>query len=233
MRRSLLLLGACLAVHGHDIITTSVTWDRDISRMVLAHCASCHRPGGTIFSLITYADARPWAEAIKEETQGLRMPPWGAVKGGSVDFRNDNGLALEEMERIVSWADGGAPEGDAKDLPTKFEIPAAPNFKHPKGELVASSDFTLTKAFTLGGLWPRKVPENASIQISAELPDGTVATLVWLNEYKERFEHPFLLGRPLKLPARTVIRGIPAGTTIGLLPVTKSPATTPAQAPAH
>jgi hypothetical protein len=222
MKRCILLAAACFVVQGHDIITTSITWDRDISRIVLAHCASCHHPGGTAFSLMSFADARPWAVAIKEETQRRRMPPWGAVKGFG-DFRNDNALTLEELERIVSWTDGGVPEGDAKDLLTEIKIPETPPFAHPKGELVANGDLALTKAFTLDGLWPRKIPENASIRISAELPDGSVELLLWLDQYKEQFGHPFLFRTPLKLPARTVIRGIPAGASVGLLPVTAVP----------
>lgn len=221
MKRCILLAGICLVAQGHDIITTSITWDRDISRIVLAHCATCHHPGGSAFSLLTYAEARPWAVAIKEETERRRMPPWGGVKGFG-DFRNDTSLTLEELERIVSWTDGGVPEGDAKELP-EIKIPDAPPFEHPRGEFVASGDFALTKSFTLDGLWPRKIPEKTSIRISAELPDGEVELLLWLDEYKNQFGHPFLFRTPLKLPARTVIRGIPAGASIALLPVTAVP----------
>jgi len=227
MKPCILLAGICFAAQGHDIITTSITWNRDISRIVLAHCASCHRPGGAAFSLLSYAEARPWAVAIKEETQRRHMPPWGAVKGFG-EFRNDTSLTLEEMERIVSWADGGVPEGEAKELP-EIKIPETPKFAHPKGELVASGDFTLTRAFTLDGLWPQKVPEKTSIRISAELPDGTVQLLLWLDEYKNRFGHPFLFRTPLKLPARTVIRGIPQGASIALLPMTSVPKPPPTQ----
>ncbi len=149
------------------------------------------------------------------------LPPWGGVKAFG-DFRNDTSLTLEELERIVSWTDGGVPEGDAKELP-EIKIPDAPPFEHPKGELVVGGDFALTKPFTLDGLWPRKIPEKTSIRISAELPDGSVELLLWLDEYKNQFGHPFLFRTPLKLPVRTVIRGIPAGASIALLPVTATP----------
>ncbi|MGH9594389.1 MAG: hypothetical protein ACRD5L_14965, partial [Bryobacteraceae bacterium] len=197
MKRCILLAAVCFAARGHDIITTTITWDGDISRIVLAHCASCHHPGGMAFSLMSFAEARPWAVAIKEETQRRRMPPWGAVKGFG-DFRNDTSLSLEEMERIISWTDGGVPEGDAKDLATDVKIPETPHIEHPKGELVAGGDFALTKTFALDGLWPRKVPEKTSIRISAELPDGSVQLLLWLDEYKNQFGHPFLFQTPLK-----------------------------------
>ena len=75
MRRCLLFSRVCFAAQGHDIITTAITFDRDISRIVNTHCASCHHPGGMAFSLMTYAEARPWAVAIKEEILRRRMPP--------------------------------------------------------------------------------------------------------------------------------------------------------------
>jgi hypothetical protein len=216
MKRCLLLLAASLAAQGHDIITTAITFDRDVSRIFATHCAACHHPDGTAFSLMTYAEARPWAVAIKEEILRRRMPPWGAIKGFG-DFRNDNALTPEEIERIVSWTDGGVPEGDAKDLPAppKSYDTALP--KHPRGELLASGDLSLTKAFTLDGLWPKTVPDSASIQITAEPPDGA-KPLLWLQNYRAEFGHPFLLQMPLKLPAHTVIHGIPAGASVALMP---------------
>ena len=216
-----LLLAVCWLVQGeaqaHDIITTSITFDRDISRIINNHCASCHHPGGMAFSLMTYADARPWAVAIKEEILRRRMPPWGAIKGFG-EFRNDSALTPEEMERIVSWTDGGVPEGEAKDLPEPPKSLEPATFSHHKGELSISGDFALTRSFILDGLWPEKIPEKGSFQITAQLPDGTIQPLLWLQDYKAQFGHPFLFQAPVNLPAHTVIRGIPSGAKIALLP---------------
>ena len=217
MKFSLVLLTVCFAAQGHDIITTSITWSRDISRIVNNHCASCHRPDGTAFSLMTYNDARPWAVAIKEEILRRRMPPWGAIKGFG-EFRNDQALTPEEMERIVSWTDGGVPEGEPKDLPEPPKSLEPETFHHSKGELSIDGDFTLKNAFSLDGLWPEQVPEKGSFQITAQLPDGSIQPLLWLQNYKMRFGHPFLLQTPLNLPPHTVIRGIPPGAKIALLP---------------
>src|SRR5258707_169642 len=113
-----------LVAEAHGIITTPITWSRQIPHILLVRCVSCHRDGGTAFSLMTYAAARPWAAAIKEEVLERRMPPWGAVKGFG-DFRNDQALTPEQMELITSWVDGGVPEGEAKDLPPIPKFPAA------------------------------------------------------------------------------------------------------------
>ncbi len=78
----ILLAGVyCSCCVPHDFVTTSITWNREISRIFFDRCASCHNEKGTAFSMMTYAEARPWAVAIKEEVLSRRMPPWGAVKG--------------------------------------------------------------------------------------------------------------------------------------------------------
>src|SRR6201993_5025033 len=153
MRRLLPFIVICCAAQAPDVITIAITSNREVSRRVYTHCASCHYPDGLGFSLMTYKEARPWAEAIKEEVLARRMPPWGAVKGFG-EFRNDQALTPEQLEVITSWADGGVPEGEEKDLPKlpKFDDPAsgAP----PKGSIVVSGDFTLKGDLKLDGLWP-------------------------------------------------------------------------------
>ncbi len=49
------------------------------------------------------------------------MPPWGAVKGFG-DFRDDQALTPEQIELIGDWVEGGAPEGEPKDLPADAEV---------------------------------------------------------------------------------------------------------------
>jgi hypothetical protein len=56
------------------------------------------------------------------------------------------------------------------------------------------------------------------MQVVAELPDGSIEPLIWLDNYQEKFAHPFLLRKPLVLPAKTIIRGVPAGASVRLLP---------------
>ena len=67
-------------------------------------------------SLISYADVRPWARAIKQKTSSGLMPPWfaNAPRG---TFTNDTRLSEKEVETIAQWVAAGAPEGNAADLP--------------------------------------------------------------------------------------------------------------------
>jgi len=168
---------------------------------------------------MTYSEARPWAEAIKEEVLGRTMPPWGAVKGFG-DFRNDQALTPEQIEVIESWADGGVPEGEPNDMPKPDPAPGAGTAQKVHGAIEVSGDFELKRPFSLDGLLPESVPEKASVQITAELPDGGVVPLVWLEDYKPKYAHPFLLRTPLELPAGTFIRGVPREARIALLPAT-------------
>src|ERR1700674_4841292 len=129
-----------LVAQGHDVITTKLTWNREISRIVYARCATCHRQGGTSFSLMNYQEARPWAKAIEEEALERRMPPWGAVKGFG-NFCNDQALTQEQLELIANWVEGGAPEGDPNDLPSQPKFPPNSPIINRAGEIVVSGDY--------------------------------------------------------------------------------------------
>src|SRR5580692_9061348 len=165
----IVLIGVCATAQAHDIITTPVTWNREISRIFYSRCVDCHREGGTAFSLVEYKETFPWRTAIKEEVLERRMPPWGAVKGFG-DFRNDQALTPEQLELITSWSQGGSPEGEEKDLPAKDKLDEmmkdsawsgnGPRADHRTGEIVASGDFKLIKPFTLDGLLLKTVPER-------------------------------------------------------------------------
>ena len=212
-----LLAGVIAPAAPHDTVTTSITWNREISRIVFDRCASCHNEKGMSFSMLTYAEARPWAVAIKDEVLSRRMPPWGAVKGFG-EFRDDQSLTQEQIELITAWVEGGVPEGNPKDLPSKPKLTKPASTSAKRNQIVVSGEHTLRSPLRLAGLMPEKVPAGASMRILAKLPDGSIEPLVWLYEYKDQYKHPFLLRTPLTLPAGTVIKGVPAGASIILLP---------------
>src|SRR4029434_3737685 len=76
-----LVWSACTLVSAHDIGSTPITWNREISRLVYDKCASCHRPGGSSFSLMQYTDVQPRAVAIRDAGLTPRMPPWRRANG--------------------------------------------------------------------------------------------------------------------------------------------------------
>lgn len=61
-------------------------------------------------SLVTYQEAYPWAQSIREEILGLRMPP-GQAEDGFGTFTVNHALSAEEMDMILEWSSGGYPQG--------------------------------------------------------------------------------------------------------------------------
>ena len=116
-----LLMVAAIA-RGHDI-SSQVTWSREVSRLFARHCAACHRDGGSAFPLSTYVQAQARAKGISKAVLERRMPPFGAVKGFG-ELRDDESLTQEQIELVVRWVQGGAPEGDACSLRRNPHRPA-------------------------------------------------------------------------------------------------------------
>ena len=107
------------------------TYNQDVAPILLDNCASCHRPNQIApMSLLSYDDTRPWARAIKSKVQSREMPPWFADRRFGT-FSNDSSLDDEQIETIVAWADGGAPEGGGQPPePPPF---SAAGWAHPDG----------------------------------------------------------------------------------------------------
>ena len=53
------------------------TFTKDIAPIFQEKCEACHRPDSMApMSLMTYAEARPWARSIKARVSDRQMPPW-------------------------------------------------------------------------------------------------------------------------------------------------------------
>ena len=114
----------------------SVTFSKDVAPILYKSCAECHRAGEVApFSVMSYADVRPWAKSIREKVVSKVMPPWHADPHFG-QFSNDRTLSQKEIDTIVAWVDGGAKEGNAKDLP------AAP--KYVDGWTIGKPDQTFS-----------------------------------------------------------------------------------------
>ena len=93
------------------------TFSRDVAPIFYKNCVSCHRPGEIApMSLMSYKEVRPWAKAIREKVVSKQMPPWHPDPQYG-NWENDRRLSQKEVDTIVAWVDGGAQEGNPKDLP--------------------------------------------------------------------------------------------------------------------
>ncbi len=205
LSRGAVLLG-CSAILSfpHDPITTKITWTQEISRIVYKRCAGCHRTGGQAMSLLTYEEARPWAKAIRDEVSSRRMPPWGAVAGIG-DFAGDPSLTTPEIDILIAWVEGGAPEGDPVYLPNNR--PSAASVRttapHHGNSLNVTSSLTLQKPATLFAIRPLNIGDGQSMEAWAVLPDQSVRRLIWLHDYRKTWIRTYELREPENLPAGT------------------------------
>src|SRR6267142_3408036 len=130
---------------------TQVTFSKDIAPILQAKCQECHQPNSIApMSLITYQDARPWAKAIRERVMTRQMPPWHIDRSvGVQQFKNDMSLTDQQVDTIVRWVDGGALQGDPKDMPpakplvTDNEWQAVRDGLGPPDLVIRSSEYTM------------------------------------------------------------------------------------------
>jgi hypothetical protein len=119
MKTRLVWLTLALALpsglEAHKPTKTRFTYHKDVFPIFERRCGSCHREGGAgPMSLLRYKDTFPWAVSIKNQVLALSMPPWFAdERYGS--FRHSGSLTATEVDTIVDWCLGGAPEGNATD----------------------------------------------------------------------------------------------------------------------
>lgn len=121
--RSLFVSFASVAALLPTAGAAKVTYTKDVAAIMNKRCVECHRAGEAApMAFTSYKEVRPWAKAIKAAVLSKKMPVWLADPNFG-KFHNDRRLSAEEIRTISDWADAGAPEGNAKDLPPapKFE----------------------------------------------------------------------------------------------------------------
>lgn len=190
----------------HDIITTNLTFARDISRIFARHCVACHAAGSSI-PLTTYEEARPWAVSIKEQVLARSMPPWGAVKGFG-QLSPDYGLSQEDIMIIAAWVVGGAPKGNTQLLPA-LKAESRPVSKPPAQDgVIVQTRMKLKEAIEVCGIRPVTETPVESARLIARLPDGRIEPLVWLYHFDPKLPRTFTFRKPLKLPEGTVVESL-------------------------
>jgi hypothetical protein len=134
------------------------------------------------------------------------MPPWGAVKGVG-DFAGDPSLSGPEIEMLVAWVEGGAPEGDPAYLPNSVPPPAPavwlPRFSRA---VAVRHELTLERPGAVVAVRPRALQDHVSMEAWAVRPDGTVDRFLWLPDYRKAGARNYVLREAALLPAGTRLR---------------------------
>ena len=227
----------CLAASpaGHSRVTTTVSWNTDIKPIVDRHCVSCHTSREAPIALDTYRDARPWARAIREEVLERRMPPWHA-RPGAGQFANERRMSPVEIDLVVAWTDGGAPEGKPSGVATRaaaetgwFSNPAVLRAHPPLHEDRTGRDrgvvFTrgvsrTTTAAQWSAVMPHCPDPRGSFSLSIEPPSGSARALLEIRDVsKPAARDPYRFVDPVSLPRSTrVVVGGSAGCSAMAFP---------------
>jgi hypothetical protein len=153
--RALATLSAALLISAPAFAADSTgaapTFSKDVSRILQQKCQQCHQPNSIApMSLITFQDARPWARSIKQRVMTRQMPPWHIDQSVGVQkFQNDMSLSDAQIDTIVRWVDGGALEGDTKDLPPPVPLVSDNEWQGvkdgygPPDLVIKSSEYTM------------------------------------------------------------------------------------------
>src|SRR5499426_4759000 len=121
----------------------AVTFNKDVAPIFFKNCVECHRPGEAApMSLLSYKEARPWARSIREKVVSREMPPWHADPRVG-QFSNNPLLTQAEIDAITAWVDGGAKEGDPRDLPPAPKFVEGWRIGQPDLILKTPEEFTL------------------------------------------------------------------------------------------
>jgi len=145
-----LLLAAVSARVGHSKPrahsaepSAPVTFNREIAAIVYKYCAPCHRAGEAgPFPLLTYEDTAKFARQIAGIAERRIMPPW-LPEPGELKFDGELRLSDEQITLFRRWAEEGAPQGEASDLPPAPQF--TPGWQLGKPDLVLQAK----KAYSL------------------------------------------------------------------------------------
>ena len=137
----ILLGGLGSGTTGHTPIASRFTYNEHLFPIFERQCGSCHIEGGVApMSLLTYQEAFPWTQSIREEVLGLRMPPWKAEDGFG-EFLNGHVLPAHELDMILEWSSGGYPQGPRDQRPAPPSLGENWTLGRPSLELTLSDPF--------------------------------------------------------------------------------------------
>ena len=200
MLRFFIAIVACgTVVLAADVSTAPVTFNKDVLPVLQKNCQTCHRPGEIgPMALLTYEGTRPWAKAIKAAVLSRKMPPWFAdPKYGH--FANDRSLSQADINTLAAWADGGAPEGDAKDRPAAMRWTEGWNIPKPDLVVEMPTDVAVPEKGTVEYTYmivPTGFTEDRWVQ-EMEVRPGNRAVVHHANVYIRRAGSPWLRKYPV------------------------------------
>ncbi|MBV8811240.1 MAG: thiol-disulfide isomerase, partial [Acidobacteriaceae bacterium] len=149
----------------------------------------------------TYAQVRPYARSIRENTLLRTMPPWFADPCCG-HFSNNPSLSQAEIETLAAWADAHAPAGDPHDAPAPVRWIERWNIEKPDVVL----QMPVAKHIPASGdvpyqyiIIPTHFKEDRWVQMS-EIRPSNRTVVHHAVAYIRDPESPWLRGAPVGVP---------------------------------
>ncbi|MBV9501259.1 MAG: thiol-disulfide isomerase [Acidobacteriaceae bacterium] len=149
----------------------------------------------------TYAQVRPYARSIRENTLLRTMPPWFADPCCG-HFSNNPSLSQAEIETLAAWADAHAPAGDPHDAPAPVRWIEGWNIEKPDVVL----QMPVAKHIPASGdvpyqyiIIPTHFKEDRWVQMS-EIRPSNRTVVHHAVAYIRDPESPWLRGAPVGVP---------------------------------
>jgi hypothetical protein len=154
-------------VDAHKPVTSKYDYNRDVFPLFRENCGRCHVKGGAApMSLMTYEEAVPWAESIRDELTSGRMPPW-PMDPRSPAVNGMHPISAHDVDAIVTWAAGGTPRDWSGDLDKALpQVTLVKQWKLGRPDLIVSMDREHTLA-------PNVVDETKDFSIPSGIKEAT------------------------------------------------------------
>ena len=91
------------------------TFNKDVAPIFFANCTSCHRPGEIApMSLMTYKDARPWAQVDRDARSPTARCRRGTPIRRTARSSNERRLTDAQKTTIAQWVSGRRARGQGR-----------------------------------------------------------------------------------------------------------------------
>lgn len=141
--------GCALDLPAKQMVASTMTYHRDVARILQANCVECHHSGGVApFTLDSYDAVIEHAGMIRKQVERGAMPPWFAapLEGATHSpWGNDRSLSERDRTDLLVWLSSDRPKGDVADAPKPRSFPSEWSIGKPDA-IIASAKAVSVKA---------------------------------------------------------------------------------------
>lgn len=131
------------------VANSSLTYHRDVARILQANCVECHHSGGVgPFALDSHAAVIEHAGMIRKQVERGAMPPWFAAPLAGLThspWANDRSLSERDRTDLLAWLSSDRPLGNVADAPKPRQFPSEWSIGKPDA-IIAAAKPILVKA---------------------------------------------------------------------------------------